>query len=448
MNEVDVAIVGGGFSGCAVAAHLARYSERAVSVTLFEPDALGRGAAYGTPHSEHLLNTRAHQMSLYSGEPEHFVRWLGGRAGPMDFVSRQLYGTYVAEIAASVFGRRGFAHVPHRVQVVRAAGEGFVVETRDDRYGARTVVLATGNQLPRNDFLPAAVLAHRNYVADPWRFDYRAVRGPVLLVGSGLTALDAVVALRSCGHRERMHVISRHGRFPELHALVPPYDVVPALDTSATLALLRSFRRHLREASARGFDWRAVVDALRGESEAIWRRLPESERRRFERHLRARWERHRHRAPPQVRAVADADCREGRLRVYAGRLRGVVGGRATIDLRDGRVARPRAEWIVNCSGLGPVASSCNPALGGLLADGTLSPDPSGFGVRATSELAAIDARGRVARGLWIVGPPARGSRFEATSVPELRAMAELAATGILSRLKADAYGSPSWARTL
>ncbi len=59
MTELAAAVIGGGFSGCAVAAHLAARAPAGFSLALFEPDELGRGAAYGTRHEEHLLNTRA-----------------------------------------------------------------------------------------------------------------------------------------------------------------------------------------------------------------------------------------------------------------------------------------------------------------------------------------------------------------------------------------------------
>lgn len=439
MTDLDVAIVGGGFSGCAVAAHLARSAEPGFSLAVFEPDALGRGAAYGTPHSEHLLNTRAHQMSLFSGDPDHFVRWLGVRGDRTDFVSRQLYGDYVREIAKRALERSRFSHVPDRVESVqRGAGNRFIVEAPGGRFSARSVVLATGNPLPNDEFLPLDVRLHAGYVADPWRFDYRRVGGHVLVIGSGLTALDVLVALRSCGHRGRVDVLSRHGRFPEVHANVVPYDVVPALETNEARALLRSFRRHVRDAALRGFDWRAVVDAVRPESEALWRRLPESEQQRFERHLRVRWERHRHRAPQQVYAVAQAHRRTGRLYTHAGRLLDMKRGTATIALRGGPTTELRPDWIVNCSGLGRVSAMArDPLLRRMLADGTISPDRRGFGLRATWSLAAIDSCGAITAGLWVVGPPARGSRFEATSVPELRSMAELAAAEIIGSLRAD-----------
>ncbi len=437
MNDVDVAIVGGGFSGCAVAAHLARHAAPGLSLALFEPGELGRGAAYGTKHREHVLNTRAHLMSLHSDDSEHFANWLGSRGGPMDFVSRRLYGDYVGEVARRALERPGFTHLRDRAAKVRRGDRGgFVVESFSGvRFGARCVVLATGNSPPSDEFLPLEIRLHPGYIADPWRFDYRSVGGHVLVVGSGLTALDVLVALKACGHRGAVHVLSRHGRFPEVHASVAPYDVIPALDTHDARSLLRSFRAHVDEATRRGFDWRAVIDSLRPEAEAIWRRLAPIEQRRFERHLRSQWERYRHRAPERVEAVRREYRSSGRLFSYAGHLRGMHRGAVTIALRNGEAVEVHPDWIVNCSGLGRARAMARDALlGEMLAEGTISPEAGGLGLRVTRELAAIDAHGQTVRGLWIAGPPVRGSRFEATAVPELRGMAELAASEILQML--------------
>ena len=310
MIEVDAVVVGGGFSGAAVAAQLARRTPPDFSLALFEPNELGRGAAYGTRHDEHLLNTRAGMMSLFPDDPSHFVRWLGARADPQAFISRRAYGAYVNEIARQAFERPRFTHVADRVRRVERRGRReYVVESGiGTRFLARDVVLATGNPPPNGGFLPLEIQLHPGYIGDPWRCDYRRVGGHVLVIGSGLTALDVLVALETSGHRGVVHILSRRGRFPNVHAEVAPYDVIPALDTRDARALLRSFRLHVRKAAQRGFDWRAVVDALRPEAEAIWRRLSLVERRRFERHLRVHWERHRHRAPQQVDAVRQPDC--------------------------------------------------------------------------------------------------------------------------------------------
>jgi uncharacterized NAD(P)/FAD-binding protein YdhS len=433
MIQFDAVVIGGGFSGCAIAAHLAAHAPHDFSLALFEPDELGRGAAYGTRHPEHLLNTRAHMMSIYADEPDHFVRWLGSRGRPESFVSRRLYGDYVGEVAQRAFERRRFRLVPDRVRTARRDERGgFVVESaRGTRVQTRAGVLATGNALPSGAALPRDVLLHPGYVADPWRFDYRSVGGRVLVVGSGLTALDVLVALDACGHRSRVDIVSRHGRYPAVHAEVAPCDVIPALDTRDARALLRSFRRHVEQAKRRGIDWRSVVDAIRPEAEATWRRLPPVEQRRFERHLRPHWERHRHRAPARVEAVREKYERSGRLRVHAGRLVDLQRSDATIRLRSGDTTILNPDWIVNCSGVGGVAAMARqPLLGWMLADGLVSAEPQGLGFRVNRNLEAIGSSGAPTQGLWIVGSPVRGSRFEATAVPELRVMAANVAAAI------------------
>ena len=139
MIEIDVVVVGGGFSGCAVAANLARHADAISSLALFEPDELGRGAAYGTPHREHLLNTRASQMSLYSDEPGHFVSWLGSRGGPDDFLPRQLYGEYVGDVAEENRAVRAWVvfMVAERIELVERRFHRRVVDRRVFRRAPR-----------------------------------------------------------------------------------------------------------------------------------------------------------------------------------------------------------------------------------------------------------------------------------------------------------------------
>lgn len=124
-----------------------------LTLAVFDPDDLGRGAAYGTRHREHVLNTRAHMMSLYVDQPDHFVRWLGVRGGRSDFLSRRVYGEYVGEIAHREAKAIRFTHVRDRVGNVRRSSEGFVVESRAGAcFEARAVVLATRNPAPNDSF--------------------------------------------------------------------------------------------------------------------------------------------------------------------------------------------------------------------------------------------------------------------------------------------------------
>jgi uncharacterized NAD(P)/FAD-binding protein YdhS len=444
----DLAIVGGGFSGTLVAAHLAERAPAGYRLALFEPGEPGRGAAYGTPHGQMLLNTRAAAVSAFPGQPDHFVRWLGDRASGADFVSRRLYGDYLAEIGRNALRRPQFEHRRARVIAIRRPGHRFVV--RDDaghEIESAQVVLATGNPPPNAEVLPAGVRSHPGYVGDPWRFDYARVDGEVLLIGTGLTALDALVALDAAGFAGPIVAVSRRGRFPEVHAPVAAFPAAPALDASSAGALLRSLRDQLEEAAIAGYDWRAVVDAIRPESEVLWRRLPEAERRRFEAHLRTHWERLRHRAPPAVDVVRAALVESGRLEVLAGRLAGGEGGQVEIALRDGTRRSLRPRWIVNCSGLArDRRGAADPLLAALVAGGLAAREQLGLGIRVDERLRVIDAQGAATDGLWALGPPVRGARFEATAVPELRVMAAAIAAEAMKRGTLSA--GASWAGKL
>jgi uncharacterized NAD(P)/FAD-binding protein YdhS len=447
VNHVDVAIVGGGFSGCTVAAQLARTAPESTSLALFEDGPLARGAAYGTRHGEHLLNTRAAAMTAFPEDPEHFVRWLHGRAQPHEFVSRRVYGDYLESIARETFARPDFERVEARVEKVEANAQGgYDVRTGDGRVvHAKAVVLAVGHAPPATDFLPAAMTASDRFVSDPWRFDYRSVEGDVLLIGSGLTALDAVSALRTGGHRGNIDVVSRHGRFPQTHVDTPvPYDATPLLDAGDTRRLVRSFRQCLATAAERGYDWRSVVDAIRPHSEALWRRLPKAEQFRFDRHLRGRWELRRHRAPQAVTDALDAYREAGRLHVFAGRIREYDGKIVTIALSGGGNASVEPRWIVNCTGPARGGAALDRApLSELRRSGALSPSASGRGVAVDGMLHPVAAEGHAVAGLFVVGPLAGGSSFESTAVPELRDQARTAASAVVAELA----GSRSLAAT-
>jgi uncharacterized NAD(P)/FAD-binding protein YdhS len=76
----------------------------------------------------------------------------------------------------------------------------------------------------------------------------------------------------------------------------------------------------------------------------------------------------------------------------------------------------------------------------MFADGLISAAPGNLGLLTTSSLGAVGRANVPTDGLWIAGPPVRGSRFEATAVPELRVMAELVAREIARSSAARGLG--------
>lgn len=112
-SKAVIAIVGGGYSGAAVALHLAR-NDCDAQVVVFEPRTeIGRGLAYSTPDPDHRLNVPDHRMTLISEDPNHFKNWLGSAEAPIlpggsatlageIFAPRAVFGQYVAACLADL----------------------------------------------------------------------------------------------------------------------------------------------------------------------------------------------------------------------------------------------------------------------------------------------------------------------------------------------------------
>ena len=107
-------------------------------------------------------------------------------------------------------------------------------------------------------------------------------RLPVLLIGTGPTAVDAVITLLDQGHAGLIYAVSRRGLLPRPHG--PNVAVPIELPLHAGLAELTRFVRHKADASAG--NWRGVIDAVFPFLQDIWRSLSLAERQQLLRHLR------------------------------------------------------------------------------------------------------------------------------------------------------------------
>ena len=115
---------------------------------------------------------------------------------------------------------------------------------------ADRVVLATGNEPPAPLPGAEALQDHPAWVGNPWQaWEHRlpADDGSIVILGTGLTAVDAIITLRALGWLGSIHAVSRHGWFPHAHFRgieypgFPPADVdLAALGLDELLALIES----------------------------------------------------------------------------------------------------------------------------------------------------------------------------------------------------------------
>lgn len=446
-------IVGGGFSGVALAAELVKRRAH-MRISIVEGGArIGRGVAYDTAIGSHLLNTRAVQMSVHADDREHFVRWCrrrGCTTSGSDFLPRQLYGEYLEDSLRELCNAESAANVTVHLlaEAVDAVpnAERFEVRLADRRaLVGDALAVATGHPAPI-DPLAGALPAAARYIRNPWRRDAYAAIGTadrVLLIGTGLTAVDAVLALEEAGHRGPVHAVSRRGLLPRAHFATReplPADLQAELATGIALNNLRGItatvRRVSAKAEARGCGWQAVLDALRPATPRIWSSLCPADRGRFVRLLRPFFDVHRHRMPPVVAGRIAALRARGRLRVTAGRLANArdEGDSVVVEYAEratGSMVRERYDWVVNCTGSSFTKESCRPFERRLIERGLLLPDPLGLGYVTCEAGGAIGARGPVDN-LFVLGPACRANFWEHTAVPELRAQAVVLADRLLA----------------
>jgi uncharacterized NAD(P)/FAD-binding protein YdhS len=369
-------IVGAGASGVLTALHLlALPGDAPARVVLIERAGnLGAGVAFSTGHESHLLNVTAALMSAFADDPGHFVRWLDRQGVPgakEAFVPRKLFGEYLRDTLSSRACPGRTADVVEVLQEeVVDIGPGtvyadvFLSSGRSLR--AEAVVLALGIVPPRFPDCVVGPGASDRCLSSPWEPAALARIGPsetVTLVGTGLSAVDVLLALREDGHRGPVHAISRHGLLPQVHAARSPCDPgltqrCQELRAQTARALLHQVRQLAKAAQAHGGDWRDVIDQLRPSAQALWLGLGAAEQLRFARHVERFWKVHRHRMAPGVGREVERLTGAGLFHVHAGHITSVgrAGSSLSVEAKlrpAGQAHRWTSDWLVNCAGPDP-----------------------------------------------------------------------------------------------
>ena len=426
-GDLPVVIVGAGFSGTLLAVNLLRLGARVVLVER-NHDALARGLAYTTRQPEHLLNVRASNMSAYPDDLSHFQRWMGFASAEQAnrFVPRLTYGQYLREQLMNALSA-----APDRVVIKQQ--EALRIETLADRQvlhlasgervEASAVVLALGNFAPAGlgvlAGLSAPVLAD-----NPWAAE--ATQGlegveEVVLIGTGLTAVDVALSLDKAGYRGRITALSRRGLEPRAHALVGPVAGQVVRPEARGSRLLRALRQRAAEVG-----WRHAIDELRPHTQSLWRLHDTAAQGRFLRHLRPWWDVHRHRLAPPVADRIAALKAEGRLRFVAGKLLSAEqhGDKAILRWRprgQEDTQTLEAGRVITCIGPeGDLARCEHPLLRGLLASGQVRADAHRLGLDVDHVGRLVNAAGRRQDRLLAVGPITKGEAWEIIAVPDIR----------------------------
>jgi len=444
-----IGIIGGGFTGAAIAWNLARAGVLAARIIVVEPrEQLGGGLAYSSRDPAFRINVPAAKMSLDPDDIEDFARWVE-TAGAVDddvaaglddgrvFPQRSVFGRYVAERLSPFLDNDVVEHRRASAIGARRMPTGFRIAADDGTtVDVDRLVLAVSHPPPQPpERLRAAFAGHPKFVADtttPGALDVVHPDDRVLVVGTGLTGADVIASLDRRGHRGPITAIARRGLRSKGHA---PFAQEQAGDfttkpATTTLQLLKRIRAEVAAAEARGLTWHPVLDAVRTQGAAIWSALPLAERRRLVRHLRAYWDVHRFRVAPEVEAALDRRIAAGRLDLFAA---SIAGAALHDDVFEVALRRRHTSEVVlhHFDGVlvatGPAHGAIletAPLLADLARQGLVQADPAGLGIATDEQGRAIGADGTPVDTLFIGGPLARGTFGELMGLPEVAAYAK------------------------
>ena len=444
------------------AVNIARISKKPLHITVVnQRGRVGRGAAYALRRPEYLLNVAARNMSAFPDEPDHFLQWLRTRTEfestpeielRESFIPRQIYGDYLCSLVQHHLQSPG-GMTPVTTEFV----EGEAIDVEPSNGGCRVrladgsaveadrVVLATGNEPPA--LLPGAedLQTHPAWAGNPWQaWEDRLppAHGSIVILGTGLTAVDAIITLRALGWMGSVHAVSRHGWFPHAHFRgieypdFPPEGVdLAELGLDQLLALIGDHCAALHEQDANPA---IIVDKLRPHTQRIWSRFDRADRLAFASKHAARWNVFRHRIAPDIHAQITGSQLTGQLQLHAASIVKVEAAqqKIVVHLEDGKTIA--GDLVLNATGPSTkFTATRSQLLQNLLKRGVVAPDDTNMGVRVDPDHTALTEGGDRSPWLLALGPMLRGTYWETIAVPELRIQARRVAETLLGSTRMD-----------
>ncbi len=452
----NIAIIGGGFSGVMVAIHLLQKATHPLEIYLIEyRNKWGEGIAYGTRSDHHLLNVQAGKMSAFGDKNDHFLHWINVNYPDYlttadTFVPRKFYSEYLRSILQDAQQKAQAGVTLYRVWdeaiAINPTPRNLIITLKSgEQLSVNQSVLALGNFPPQNpDISNPSFYQSSRYVPWAWsepQLPLKSIHEPLLLIGSGLTAIDIIATLKEQNHQGKIYVVSRRGLFPQPQAKVEPFPSFLTLESApkTTRELVHRIREEIDNAAQKGYNWRAVIDSLRVETQGIWNHLPTPEQSRFLRHVQPYWEVLRHRIAPIIQQQIQELLNNKQLVLYAGRILEYSENPDHIDViirqrHNQELLNLPVSLVINCTNsVGDYQKLKNPLLVNLFTSGLIRSDPLNLGLDVTKTGALIDQKGEISQNLYTLGTACKGCRWETTAVREIREQAENLATELLGK---------------
>ena len=442
-DKNKLVIIGDGFAAAVMAIHLLRKGIAADSLTIIGSGTLGKGNAYGCISPFFRLNIREDLPIVFSEDPLHFARWAEANIDDPEaktsagfFYRRADFGRYISELIAAEIGFDKVQRIPSKVSALSQAHGIWKLTTADgDLIYAEKAIIATGNSPPSwpcSIRIEPGKQAPMRQIENPWTGYYlNSVRTEehIVLLGGGLTALDAIYALSAQGHRGLITIVGPRPLLPPTQAQWIRQKQPNWPQKLSPAKLIRFMRQYLPPAPTTSKEWQSAWEELRPNLNAIWQQFTPHQRQIVFKRLGWAWSLYRFRASPQTIKAYEQLKANHQIQFAVGRAKQVECSESAITVRLNNSQRIEADRIINCTGVGTDAF-----LNQLIADAIAIPDPLGVAIAVDTNLNVIKPSLQAWNNLWMLGPATMGSLGDVIAASAISKQAE----GLAKQIQAKA----------
>lgn len=449
----SIVIVGGGASATLLIAQLsiqlnADASHPVVIYVIDDNHANNGGTAYQVANPSFLLNVTANQMGAYHDKPDDFYQWIKAypqlwrclhtdfsfiEYQPNDFVPRMIYGAYLVWIFDEAINLAQSKNISiHKISAqvthVKAIDDKLLVSTHNhSSLIADTLVFATGNRIQKHQDLTSPHIFSSPYCQTFLQQDWSAVKN-IIIVGSGLSMIDAVQHLEQQNYSGSIQVFSRHGLLPLPHSTEqnsresPPFSLK---NLNNARQIVQKLRKQIAINNKQGINWQKTINSFRAQVATLWLSLTTSEQEKLKRFL-PWWNIARHRIPVHIHEKVCALKKAGRLIITKGDVKKAhADGEYFLLNLNHKTLLIKSEKLVICSGYNGSYDNLIDICGDLVQPVE----------RLKKHFNCNQLKVSKDYSIYALGPTLKDIIFETTAIHEIRQQSNIIASGI--RLKKE-----------
>jgi uncharacterized NAD(P)/FAD-binding protein YdhS len=423
-NDFPLAVIGDGYAAAVLLIHLAKHGFDLNQVVVIGKGQLGLGAAYGTEHPDFRLNVRDDLMIIDDDNPDDFVNWASqlndpdaeDSQGGGKFYRRRDFADYIRHQLQKYDIKTHITRIKAHVQRITRGDHGHWIITLDhgDKVTVKAAVLATGNPPPNSAHLISPTAPADRIIRTPWggqSINNIAPDDHLLLIGGGLTALDACLALYQAKHRGKLTLVTPRGLLPPRQRMWAKV-IIPEFPTPLTASrFFQHIRRHLPDESPDTSQWQSAFEGVRAVMaiSGAWSRLSPQCRRRLITRLGWLWSLMRYRAAPQAIDAVEDMLNRGQMTIISDRVVGITSG-APLKVKLSQRHPIDCDIAYLASGPGIDTLIQHLISDGIGASPFAKADQDKFGLAVGDDLCLLTDDGISAETLWAIGTPTMASR--------------------------------------